>query len=222
MKTRGLFLTSLLVAGAMVAFAFYTANLLPEGARLPVHWGGAGDADRMAAALPALLMPAGILLLVSGLLGIIPKLEPLQDRLEGSEPLLRTVWIGILALFPVIQFYTAAPAFGIDLPGSVRTISVGLLLTLFGNALPKSRPGFFVGIRTPWTITDTDNWIATHRLGGKLMLLGGLFIVIESLLPLDPKLHVALFFAAVLAIVVPPIVFSWWYWHRKKRSAANG
>jgi len=219
MKNKGLLAASLIVAALMAALAYYAASLLPAGAQLPTHWGASGKPDRFADALPALLMMPGILLLVSVIFAAVPYLDPLQDKLEGSQPLLRTVWIGMLVLLPIIELFNAAPAFGWPMPDSVRLISVGLLLMVIGNALPKSRPGFFVGIRTPWTITDTDNWIATHRLGGKLMMLGGFVIALSAVLPLDREFRVILFFASVAAMVLPPLIYSWWFWHRKKTHA---
>jgi uncharacterized membrane protein len=92
---------------------------------------------------------------------------------------------------------------------------------MIGNALPKSRPGFFVGIRTPWTITDTDNWIATHRFGGKLMMVGGFVISLSALVPLDAQIRVVVFFATIAGMVLPPLIYSWWFWHRKKKTGAR-
>jgi uncharacterized membrane protein len=219
MKNKGLLIASLIVAALMVGFAFYAESLLPAGAQLPTHWGATGRPDRFADALPALLMMPGILLLISAVFAAVPYLDPLQDKLEGSQPLLRTVWFGMLVLLPIIEVFNAAPAFGWSMPNSVRLISVGLLLMVIGNALPKSRPGFFVGIRTPWTITDTDNWIATNRLGGKLMMAGGLVIALSALIPLGGQFRVVVFFVAIAAMVVPPLIYSWWFWHRKKTHA---
>ena len=139
--------------------------------------------------------------------------------IRPQQPLLRTVWVGMLVLLPLIEIFNAAPAFGWSMPNSIRLISVGLLLMVIGNALPKSRPGFFVGIRTPWTITDTDNWIATNRLGGKLMMLGGLVIALSALVPLEGRFRVVLFFATIAAMVLPPLAYSWWFWHRKNTHA---
>ena len=121
---------------------------------------------------------------------------------------------------PIVQVFNAAPAFGWPQPNSVRLISVGLLLMVIGNALPKSRPGVFIGIRTPWTITDTDNWIATHRLGGQLTMLAGLVIALSAVLPIDPQWRVVLFFGCLAGMVVPPLIYSWWFWHRKKQASA--
>jgi uncharacterized membrane protein len=221
MKVKGLLVGSLVLAALMTALAFYAAGQVPPATELPVHWNAAGEVDGTMPALKALLFPVVAVVALTVLFALIPRLEPLQDRLEGSAEVLRTTWLGILFIMAMIQFAVAAPAFGVNAPVALPVLAVGLFFAAIGNVLPKSRPGFFVGIRTPWTITDTDNWIATHRLGGKLMLLAGLVIAATALLPLERELRMALFFASIAAMVLPPLVYSWWFWHRKKRAGAS-
>jgi uncharacterized membrane protein len=221
MKTKWLLLVSLLVVAAMVAWAIYTAGQLPEGAQLPTHFDAAGNPDRYTDALPALLINPAILFVVSLLFTAVPYIEPLQDKLEGSAPLLTVAWIGMLALMPLVQLITAAPAYGWDLPPFLIMSAVGVLLIAMGNWLPKSRPGFFVGIRTPWTITDTDVWIATHRLAGKLFMLGGAVMVIAPFLPLPPGARVVLTLASILVAALVPVVYSFLLWRRLKAEARN-
>ncbi len=215
MKIRGLVFASFVVALAMAGFAFVTADRLPAGAVLPTHWNAAGEADDFSPALEALLLPAGMVLLIAALFAFIPRLEPLQDKLAGSAPVLRASWIGILFLFTLIELTIGLPAYGIDLPVNIIMLGVGVLMVVLGNALPKSRPGFFVGIRTPWAILDTDNWVATHRLGGKLMLLAGIAIIIGALL-LPPQWQIAVTLASVLIAAFVPFLYSWWLWERTK------
>jgi uncharacterized membrane protein len=217
MKVKTLIVASLVIAGLMAVFALYAASLVPAGTQLPTHWNAAGDVDGTMPALQALLFPVGVVLVSTLLLGLIPRMEPLQDRLEASAALLRTAWIGILALMVLIEAAIAAPAFGVKIPVALPMLGVGALFVALGNVLPKSRPGFFVGIRTPWAIMDTDNWIATHRLGGKLMILAGLVIVLASLLPLPANVRTPAIFGALAACIVPPLAYSWWLWHRKMR-----
>ena len=216
MNTRPLAIASLVLAAVMAAFAFLTEARLPEGALLPTHWNAAGEPDDWAPALQALLFPVGLILFVTLIFSFIPRLEPLQDRLDGSAPVLRASWGGLLGTAAIIQLAVALPAYGIDPPITIVPLAVGLLFILLGNVLPKSRPGFFVGIRTPWAIIDTDNWIATHRLGGKLMLLAGIAIVVASILPLSADLRASIVIGAVVLVAIPPFLFSWWLWERKK------
>lgn len=215
MKTRGLLIASVLLAAAMAVFAFVTADRLPAGTMLPTHWNAAGEADGFSPALEALLFPAGMVLVLSALFAFIPRLEPLQDKLESSAPVLRATWIGILFLFALIELAIGLPAYGIDVPVNIIMLGVGALLIVLGNALPKSRPGFFVGIRTPWAILDTDNWVATHRLGGKLMLLAGVAIILGALL-LPPEWQIAVTIGSVLIAAFVPFLYSWWLWERAK------
>ncbi|MXP28704.1 DUF1648 domain-containing protein [Porphyrobacter algicida] len=216
MKTKGLLIASLVVAVLMAGFAVLTAQRLPPGTMLPTHWNAAGQPDNFAPALKALLMPPAIAAGLGVFFSIIPRIEPLQDRLEQSSALFRTAWLGVLGVMIVVQLAIGLPGWGVTLPVNAIILAIGVMFIVLGNALPKSRPGFFVGIRTPWTLTDTDVWIATHRLGGKLMMLAGLAIVIASLLPIQPQNTAIVVLVSVGIAALIPTVYSWWLWHQKK------
>ncbi|HEY6565141.1 MAG TPA: SdpI family protein, partial [Pirellulaceae bacterium] len=53
---------------------------------------------------------------------------------------------------------------------------VGLLLMVFGNVMGKIRPNWFVGVRTPWTLSSKLSWTKTHRLAGWLFIGIGVLI----------------------------------------------
>ncbi|MEJ2036936.1 MAG: SdpI family protein [Maritimibacter sp.] len=90
---------------------------------------------------------------------------------------------------------------------------------MIGNAMPKSRPGFFVGIRTPWTLSDTDNWVATHRLAGRLMMLTGLAIFLAGVLSLRPEALIIVGSVCVLITVALPVAYSWWMWRTAAKAS---
>lgn len=215
MKVRGLLLANIVIAAAMAGFGWWVAAGLEPAAELPVHWNAAGEADRFAPAAAALLWPAGGSLLLGGLFAAIPRLEPLQDRLEASATLLRSVWIGTMLLMVYLQVLIAAPGLGWNLGPDLLLVGLGALLVMIGDSLPKSRPSFFVGIRTPWTLSDTDNWIATHRLGGKFMMGVGCLMVISAFVPLSPPLRIATLVGLISVAVAVPISYSWWLWRKK-------
>ena len=222
MKIRTLLLTNLLVVVVMVGFGFWAAGQVAPGTELPTHWNAAGEVDDTMPALQALLLPAGIALLIGLIFAAIPWLEPLQDKLEGSAPLLRATWIFVLGLMVALQLFIAAPVFGIETGIEWILVLVGLLFVALGNMLPKSRPGFFVGIRTPWTITNTDNWIATHRLGGKLFLLAGAAMILVALLDVPDGLRPIVVLAAAIIASLVPAAYSWWYWHSGRGQNGRG
>ena len=215
MKVRGLFIASLVLALVMTGVAFHASSLLPPGTQLPTHWNAAGEPDRFADAFKALFMPAAFVLIFAAAFGVIPWIEPLQEKLAGSGPLLRTVWIGLLVMMVLTQMVIAAPAYGLEAPHDLILIALGGLLIAIGNMLPKSRPGFFVGIRTPWTLIDTDIWVATHRLGGKVMMLAGGFVILAALAPVSGAFRSAVVLVAILAAGFIPFGYSFWLWRQR-------
>jgi uncharacterized membrane protein len=218
MKTKGLLIVTLLLAAAMAVFGFCAASGLPVGAELPTHWTVSGKVDQTMPALIALMISPVMTLAIGLLFAVIPQIEPLQDKLDASAPLLRVAWIGVMALMVFIQVMIAGPALGFEIGRAGLLVVLGLMFIALGNFLPKSRPGFFVGIRTPWTITDTDNWIATHRIGGKLMILVGAAVMVMAILPLPAATIVPLAMGAILIATLFPVCFSWWFWRMHRLS----
>jgi len=214
-------LLNLLVAALMAGFAFWAAGQVPAGTELPTHWNAAGEVDATMPALQALLLPAGLTIGIGVLFAIIPAIEPLQHRLEGSAPLLRATWLGTLGLLVALQVFIAAPVLGFEQGPGAIVAAVGILFLIIGNMLPKSRPGFFVGIRTPWTITNADNWIATHRLGGKLFLAAGAVMVLAGLIDMPGELRMALVLGSTMAAAFIPVAYSWFYWNRTRHEQGS-
>lgn len=98
----------------------------------------------------------------------------------------------------------------IDL-GFYITLFMGILFTVIGNYLPKSRQNYTMGIKLPWTLNDEDNWNYTHRIGGYVWVAGGILIVISALLGVP-----VLLFPVVLVMVAVPTAASFLYYRRKK------
>ena len=98
----------------------------------------------------------------------------------------------------------------------VLAIGVGLLLVVLGNAMPKSQPNSFAGIRTRATLADPANWHETHRLTGLLTMIGGAILVVAALL-----LPVPVLIWVILACAIVPIVVGLIYSHRLARRQAS-
>lgn len=48
--------------------------------------------------------------------------------------------------------------------------------------MSKIRQNYTVGIRLPWTLSSEDNWDKTHRLAGKLWIVGGVLVLFNVFL----------------------------------------
>ena len=59
-------------------------------------------------------------------------------------------------------------------------VGMACFLIISGNVIGKAERNFIFGIRIPWTIAPMENWRATHRLAGRLMVISGLLLLALS------------------------------------------
>lgn len=147
--------------------------LVPAGAMLPTHWGASGEPDMFLPRNQALLMP---ILVTAGVWLVYFTSARMGRRRNG---LLLTA---VTAIFLLLEVLTVLIGVGVAV-NMVQTIALGLglLLVVLGNALPQAQPVGGVGIRVPATLHDPLNWQATHRVTGRLFVLGGLVLMVAAL-----------------------------------------
>ncbi|MCF6277397.1 MAG: DUF1648 domain-containing protein [Anaerolineales bacterium] len=51
--------------------------------------------------------------------------------------------------------------------------ALGLLFFMIGYMLRKAKRNWFIGIRTPWTLSSDTVWAEVHRLGATLFMVSG-------------------------------------------------
>ena len=73
------------------------------------------------------------------------------------------------------------------------------LFVVIGNYLPKVRPNYMMGIRTPWTLTSDLAWDRTHRLGGRLFVLEGIVFILLGLVRPPAESFVVVLIGGIVA-----------------------
>jgi uncharacterized membrane protein len=231
--------TGLIFSAAAVAVmagaSWWTGQNIPaDVAQLPVHWGADGRPDRFLPRDEALrmywLLP-GFAVVLTIILAILPSIDPLKGNIHRSSRAYLTAWIGSMALLALVSvgiaMMTVRGATGdADSNQFVRWImaGVGVLFIFLGDAMPKTRPNFFVGVRTPWTLSSDLAWQKTHRLAGWLFVLAGFWAIVAAF-----TLHgIALALAVtgpMMGAVAISAVYSWFVWKDdpdKRQSIRNG
>lgn len=218
MTRNTLAIASVLMMAAMLAIAVWLGAQLPADARLPIHWGLNGQPDGFAGKWVALLAPPAITAFVGLLFYFLPSLEPRRQGLARSQGLYLWGWASILPVCAIVELSLVSAALGWDLPvDRLLAGGIGAMLVIIGNQLGKSRSMYLVGIRTPWTLASEEVWIRTHRLGGKLMVAGGLAMVAAALLPIPTEALAGTILAVILVAALVPIFYSWLLWRRETR-----
>jgi len=197
----------LIVIGVCVASLAALAVVYPRMPRtIPVHWNFKSEVDGWGPSWTILFMGA-LPLAIYLLLKIVPRLDPRKDAYEKhAKPY--TILTTVLSLvFIPIAWIVAIAAFGIDFPVDVFVrIIIGVLFVVVGNFLGKFRPNYFVGIRTPWTLSDPEVWKKTHRHGAWVFIIMGLCMLASILLP-----HSAAAAIVVLVSIIGGVIYLFAY-----------
>lgn len=215
-------MNSLKIAGVLVALcalaSLYTLSQLPADITLPVHWGLSGEPDATASASFALLLPPGLMLVLTVLMAMLHYMEPRELHLEQSKVGIQAIYWALMVLFLALEAGYLGLAHGVQVPMFQLIISaLGISFTIMGNYFGKVRSNYFIGIRTPWTLSSDSVWQKTHRLAGKLTMASGLISAILAwLLPAD--FAGILIIALLLPSILLPAVLSWWFWKNEKSS----
>lgn len=218
--------TGLIASAAGMAVAIgallWLNAVLPQDVQVPVHWGFDGVADRFAPrdeALTLFVLIPGAALLLTLLFYLLPRIEPLRENLMRGQRAYLTAWIGVQAMLALIAVglalvtvrSTGAASPDVDLLVRVIIAGAGVLIMFLGDAMPKTRPNFFLGVRTPWTLSSDLAWERTNRLGGRLMVLVGLWGVVAAFLLNGLALAFAIS-APLIAAALIACVYSYFVW----------
>ena len=129
----------------------------------------------------------------------------------------------IFFIVPSISLYVGsifiALMLGLKLDiGLVIGIVMGISLIVMGNYMPKAKRNTTFGMKIKWTLANDDNWAATHRLAGKVMVIAGIITLLIGFLPIT-AFFIA-FFTVIVAMTVIPFVYSYRFYKNHIKSGA--
>ncbi len=175
-----------------------------------MHWNIENQIDGWAGKTTGLLVGIGTNVLLFLLIYLMPWYSPwyrkYQERNEAVLPALLTV---LVAFFALISVYSLVIAKWGEIPGvNMILVLIGFLFIFMGNLLPKVPKNFFVGIRTPWTLTSDKIWQKTHRLGGICFVISGLIMIAKGFLLKGNQPFQVVTAVLAFAILLYPILYS--------------
>ncbi len=203
----------LVIAAVALIVSIWAYPQLPP--TIATHWNVRGTADGFSGRATAVLIMPLVIIGLTGLFNVLPKLDP---RRANYAKFIDTYWLiaNAVILFILIG-HGMIVATGLGYPVKIdrfMPIGVGLLFIVLGNFLTRVEPNWFIGIRTPWTLSSDTVWRKTHRTGGWLMVVGGFVLAASVFLPHGAFLP--LLIAAILIVAVIPVVQSYVLWKREQ------
>ena len=154
-------------------FGIYFYHQMPE--QMASHWDATGEVDGYLTKFWGLfLMPLislGLLLLFL----VIPRIDPLKANIEKFRKYFDGFIVLIFGFLFYVYLLTVFWNLGFRFSMSQLMIpAMGALFYYCGILIENAKRNWFIGIRTPWTLSNEQVWNKTHKLGGKLFKAVGL------------------------------------------------
>ena len=197
------------IIGAMFVLAAVMWPSAPD--QIPANWGLSGEPSRYGGKFEGLLLLPLITLSVYLLMLVLPKLDPRRDNYALFEGAYAVIRVSVVVFQALIYGFILLWVRGVELDVTVVVpVLVGGLLVVLGNLLGKVRPNWFVGIKTPWTLSSRRSWVKTHRMAGWTFVLLGLAFVCLGLA--NPAWALPALVAATVGSLLWLVVYSYLVW----------
>ncbi len=208
MKNREVIFLLLVVLTFAVGIILYPS--LPE--RMATHWNINGEANGFSTrAFGVFFMPIMSLFLAILLLSI-PRIDPLRENIEKFRKYYDWFIIIMLFFFLYVHSLTLIWNLGIEFDMTRMMLpAMGIIFYASGIMMEKSKRNWFIGIRTPWTLSSDRVWDKTHKIGSRLFKLSGVLAIIGIFFG---KYSIYFILGPVLLSSIFVFIYSYWEYRK--------
>ena len=215
MTRKIIFIELLLIAASLTATTILYPNMPVQ---VPTHWNAHFQPDGYSPRLALFWIGPGLMTGIMLLTWLLPWLSPRRFEIGSFRSTYGLLMLFIFCLMAYIDAYLLLTAVGGAInPGKAIGGGVCLFMALLGNLLGKVRRNFYLGVRTPWTLSNERVWYATHRFAAKTFVAAGLLGLLLSVM----GFYVWAMFT-LLAGGLAPVIYSLVYYKQLERCGELG
>ena len=170
-RTTTILVLILIAAATLAGLALWSRLPDPMASHWNVHDQVDGYMSKFWGVFFVPLLALGIFLLFL----VIPSIDPLKANIEQFREAFNMFIVLIVGFMLYIYALTLAWNLGYTGFQMSRAMlpAIGLLFIFIGFLLRQAKRNFFIGIRTPWTLSSDQVWNETHRVGAVLFMISG-------------------------------------------------
>lgn len=194
MREAKVTITGLIFLSFIISIYFFP--LVPE--QMATHWDSQGEVNGYMSKFWGLFFMPLVITGLAIMFLVIPRIDPKKENIARFRKYYdRFVFLLIFFLIAV-HLQVLLWNIGIRIsPNAVFPVGIGLLFYYIGILMENAERNWFIGIRTPWTLSSDSVWRKTNRLGGKLFRIAGISAIFGVFFP-----KLAFFFIIVPALFV--------------------
>jgi len=196
---------ALIIVGLTFLTGLYFYNLVPD--MMASHWDFRGNVNGYMSKFWGLFLMPIISFVIFLLLVFIPKLDPLKANVDKF----RKYFEGFIMLILIFLFYiyVITLLWNLDYKFDMTRLmipAIAILLYYSGVMMAHSKRNWFIGIRTPWTLSSDVVWDKTHKRGAILMKITAVLSLVGFFWP-DYLLY--FFFTPLMFTVFYTMIYSY-------------
>ncbi len=201
-----------LIASILTGIIFYP-QLPPVVAS---HWDAAGNVNGyMAKGWAVALFPI-ILAIIYVIFLIIPRIDPRRENIEKFRKYFDYLILAI-SLF-LYYFFALFLLWNLGVPFDFKVATIPAFAALWwiiGVILPHTQSNWFIGIRTPWTISSETVWKKTHAAGGRWFKISAIISLLGIVFPTSMLWFILV---PIIATAIGVVVYSYFLYEQEKKS----
>lgn len=180
MKKINIFILLIILTSFVMGFYFYPQ--MPD--KMASHWNIKGDVDGYMPKTWALFLMPVLSAILFLMFLLIPRIDPLKENIEKFREYFDWFVVLIIAFLFYIYVLSILWSFGhrFDM-GQVLAPALAILFYYAGILISNAKKNWFIGIRTPWTMSYESVWNKTNKLGGKMFKISGVICLFGIILP---------------------------------------
>ena len=170
-KTTSIIVLTLIAIALVAGLALW--NQLPD--QMASHWNTNDEVDGYISKFWGVFLMPLITLGMFGLFIALPNMDPLKANIASFRGAFNLFIVLITVFMLYIHGLTLAWSLGYQSfkMSTAMLPFMGLLFMFIGYLLRQAKRNFFIGIRTPWTLSSDTVWDKTHQLGSVLFMVSG-------------------------------------------------
>ncbi len=204
------------IVALAVAVSAIAWDRLPDP--MDSHWNARGEADDTISkfwglALMPLVLSAMVLIAV-----LIPKIDPLNKNIELFRKYYDGFMLMLLLFMLVVHVFLVLWNLGTRIsPNAIFPPALAALFYAVGVLCGAAKRNWFIGIRTPWTLSSDTVWDKTHQKA-RVLFKAAAFLILAGSFIGEYAVYVLL--AVIIPLVIYLVVYSYLEYRREQHAHA--
>lgn len=175
-KTTSIIVLTLIAIALVAGLSLW--NQLPD--QMASHWNSNDQVDGYISRFWGVFLMPLITLGMFVLFLVVPGIDPLKANIAQFREAFNMFIALMVAFMLYVHGLTLVWSLGYqDFKMSAAMLPfMGILFIAIGYLLRQAKRNFFIGIRTPWTLSSDSVWDKTHQLGSTLFMVSGAFAIL--------------------------------------------